>query len=149
MITNQIPNIVRYELRKNQTQFPQVIITSSKDCADFIRRFYGDDMGIFESFFILLLNQSNTTIGYAKISQGGISQTVADVRLIAKIAVDSLASHVILSHNHPSGTLKPSTPDIQLTSRIKDALKLLEIKVLDHIILTETGYYSFADEGTL
>ncbi|AYQ31436.1 RadC family protein [Runella sp. SP2] len=149
MITNQIPNIVRYELRKNQTEFPQVKISTPKESADFIRRFYGDDMCIYESFFILLLNQSNMTIGYAKISQGGINQTVVDIRLIAKIAVDSLACSVIFAHNHPSGNLKPSTPDREMTSRAKNALKLLDIVLVDHIILTETGFCSFADEGIL
>lgn len=136
-----------YELKKIQTDFPKVKIKSSKDSADFIRQFYGDDLEIYESFFLLLLNRANDTIGYAKISQGGVCGTVVDVKIIAKYAVDSLASAVILAHNHPSGTLSPSAQDIEITKKIKQALSLLEIKVLDHIILTSDNYYSFLDEG--
>jgi DNA repair protein RadC len=106
-------------------------------------------MEIFESVFILLLNQINDTIGYAKISQGGIAGTVVDVRLIAKYAVDSLATAVILAHNHPTGELKPSDADIKITEKVKNGLQILDIKVLDHVILTKNGYYSFADEGII
>ena len=138
-----------YELRKIQTEFPQIKIQSSKDSEKFIRDFYGDDLEIFESFFVLLLNRSNTTIGYAKISQGGITGTVVDIRLIAKYAVDSLASSVILAHNHPSGNIQPSAQDLSLTQKIGNGLKFLDIDVLDHVILTKDSYYSFADNGLI
>ena len=140
-------NIKLYELKKLQTQFPSEKITSSKSAADFIRQFYTDDIEIFESCFLLLLNHANKTIGYAKISQGGITGTVVDVRLIAKYAVEALATGVILCHNHPSGNLKPSQPDIDITTKTKNALYMLDIKLLDHIILTADGYTSLADEG--
>ena len=140
-------NIKLYELKKLQTQFPAEKITSSKSAADFIRQFYTDDIEIFESCFLLLLNHANKTIGYAKISQGGITGTVVDVRLIAKYAVEALATGVILCHNHPSGNLKPSQPDFDITTKTKNALMLLDIKLLDHIILTADGYTSLADEG--
>jgi DNA repair protein RadC len=100
--------IKKYELKKNATEFARVKITNSKDAADFIRKFYLDDIGIFESFFILLLDQSNTTIGYAKISQGGVASTVVDSRIVAKYAIESLSTAVILAHNHPSGNLNAS-----------------------------------------
>lgn len=138
-----------YELKKIQTNFPKEKITSSKKSFEFISQFYGDDIEIFESFFILLLNNSNNTIGYAKISQGGITGTVVDVRLVAKYAVESLAVGVILAHNHPSGKLEASEADKETTKKIKNALRTLDIQVLDHIILTTNGYYSFADEGIL
>lgn len=138
-----------YELKKIQSDFPKTKITSSKESEEFIRQFYSDDLGIFESFFILLLNRNNQTIGYAKISQGGITGTVVDVKIIAKYVVDSLASSVILAHNHPSGNLKPSQSDLIITDRIKNALSLLDTKVLDHIILTEGSYYSFLDNQIL
>ena len=138
-------NISTLQLKKIQTDFPNIKISNSKQSSDFIRQFYGDDIGIFESFYILLLNQSMTTIAYQKISQGGVSGTVVDVRLIAKYAVGCLASHVILAHNHPGGTLKPSKQDLLITKKTVDGLKLLDIHVLDHVILTEDGYYSFAD----
>ena len=142
-------NIKLYELKKIQTEFPATKITSSKESYEFIKQFYVDDIEIFENCFILLLNNSNKTIGYAKISQGGITGTVIDVRLIAKYAVDSLATSVILAHNHPSGNLHPSNADINLTEKAKKGLNLLDINILDHIILTSENYYSFADNGKI
>jgi DNA repair protein RadC len=138
-----------YELKKVQTNFPNEKIDCSKNAADFIRNFYSDDIEIFESFFILLLNRANKTIGYAKISQGGITSTVVDLKLIAKYAVESLASSVIFAHNHPSGTLTPSSADNEITSKAKSALALLDVKVIDHIILTSESYYSFSDNGLI
>ncbi len=137
------------ELKKNKTDFPREKITCSKVASKFIRGFYNEDISIFESFFILLLDNSNHTIGYAKISQGGITGTVVDVRIVAKYAIDSLATSIILAHNHPSGTLKPSRADIAITEKLKKALQLLDVKVLEHIILTENSYYSFMDNGDM
>jgi len=138
-----------FELKKIQTNFPKVKILSSDNSAKFIRNFYGDDLEIFESFFLLLLDRNNQTIGYSKISQGGISGTVVDIRIICKYAVESLCSGVILAHNHPSGNLNPSLADEQITIKTKDALKLFDISVLDHIILTADSYFSFCDEGKI
>lgn len=138
-----------YELKKLQTEFPAKKISSSKDAFEFIRQFYDNDIEIFESSFILLLNAANKTIGYAKISQGGITGTVVDPRIVAKYAISSLATGVILCHNHPSGNLNPSNADKQLTQKIKDGLKILDINLFDHLIITENSYTSFADEGIL
>ena len=138
-----------FELKKIQTNFPKVKISSSEQSEKFIRNFYGDDLEIFESFFLLLLDRNNNTIGYAKISQGGICATVVDVRIVCKYAVESLCSGVILCHNHPSGNLNPSLQDEQITLKIKDALKLFDISVLDHIILTADSYFSFCDQGKI
>ena len=142
-----------FEIRKVanfQTEFPQVQIKTSKDAYDFISQFYGDDIEAYESFFILLLNFANKTIGYAKISQGGISGTVVDGKIVAKYAVEALASGVILAHNHPSGNTQPSQADIDLTKKMREGLKNLDIQVLDHIILcAEEKYLSLADEGHL
>lgn len=138
-----------YELKKIQTDFPSVKISSSKDFADFARNFYGDDLEIFESFFILLLNNANNTIAYQKISQGGVTGTVVDVKLVMKYAVDCIASSIMLIHNHPSGTLKPSEADKSITQKIKHAAQYFDMRVLDHVILTVDSYFSFADEGIL
>lgn len=138
-----------YELKKLQTEFPSVKLTNSKESSAFIRQFYGDDIEVFESFFILMFNTGLKTIGYAKISQGGVSMTVVDLKILAKYAIDSLASSVIIAHNHPSGTLIPSDEDRILTGKIKDGLKLFNIDVLDHIILTKESYFSFAEEGLI
>lgn len=102
-----------------------------------------------EQFWIILLNRSNYVIKKRSISQGGVSGTVADPKVIFKHAVDDLASGIILVHNHPSGNLKPSHTDKQLTRKMVEAGKLLEVPILDHIIFADNGYYSFADEGEL
>ena len=138
-----------FELKKIQTNFPKVKITESEQAAKFIKQFYGDDIEIFESFFILLLDRNNQTIGYAKISQGGICATVVDVRIIAKYAVESLCSGIILAHNHPSGNLNPSGQDLEITNKIKQALKIFDVAVLDHVILTAESYYSMVDNGAI
>jgi DNA repair protein RadC len=136
-------------IKKTKTDFPKVKITTSKDAEQFIRQFYSDDIGIYESFFILLLNRGAYTTGFAKISQGGTAGTVVDVKIIAKYIADTLAHGIILAHNHPSGNTTPSPQDKQMTERIKDVAKIFETNVLDHIILTEESYYSFADNFNL
>jgi DNA repair protein RadC len=138
-----------FEIKKNKTEFQQVKITSSKVGYDVISQYYSDDIEIYESFFILLVNRANKTVGYAKISQGGIVGTVVDLKLIAKYCLDSLCSAVILAHNHPSGSLLPSEADKQITQKIKKALELIEVTVLDHLILTADSFYSFADNNIL
>lgn len=102
-----------------------------------------------EEFWIILMNRANKVIKKIRISSGGISGTVADSRVIFKAAIDNLASAIILAHNHPSGNLKPSQADINLTKKIKDSGNILDIPVLDHIIIAENSYFSFADEGLL
>ncbi len=102
-----------------------------------------------EEFWALFVNQSNTIIKTECISKGGISLTVVDMRLILKPAIESLASGVFLAHNHPSGNLTPSTADIAITKKAKEALKLLDITLFDHLIIADGNYYSFADEGEL
>ena len=142
-------NISQFHLTKQKTDFPKIKITRSKDGADFIRQFYSDDIGIYESLFMLLLNQANNTIGFVKISQGGIAGTVCDPIIIAKYAIDSLAKGVILAHNHPSGNLQPSQGDRVMAEKVKTGLSLFDIKLLDNLILTEDSYFSFIDEGLL
>ncbi|WP_068472261.1 RadC family protein [Saccharicrinis aurantiacus] len=100
-----------------------------------------------EEFWIITLNRANRVISTNKISQGGISGTVIDTRLIMKTALDQLASSIILCHNHPSGNINPSPQDKTITNKLKEAGKVMDIPVLDHIIVTDNGYYSFSDEG--
>ena len=136
-------------LRKDPTDFERVKIGSSKDAADYIRQFYNGDIEIFESFFVLLLNRQNETIGYAKISQGGVTGTYVDTKIILKYVVDTFASGVIIAHNHPSGALTPSAQDDLITSKLKSAIALLDSSLLDHVILTSNNYYSYADNGKI
>lgn len=103
----------------------------------------------FEEFWILLINRANKIIGKYQISQGGVAGTVADPKIIFNLALTNLASSVILCHNHPSGNINPSNEDTRLTNKISKGCDLLEIKLLDHIIIGDQKYYSYADEGAL
>lgn len=122
-------------------------IRSSRDAADIFQPLLADLKH--EEFWLLFLSRSNKEISRMKLSQGGISGTVIDVRIIMKKAVECLASGLILCHNHPSGNSSPSEADIQLTRKIRDAGKLMDVNLLDHIIICGNDYYSFADNGEL
>ncbi len=122
-------------------------ISSSNDVFELFQPLLGDLPH--EEFWILLLNRSNKIIDRFKISQGGVSGTVIDVRLILKAAIEKLASSIILCHNHPSGNKMPSDADDSITQKLIDGGKLLDIKVLDHIIIADTQFFSYADEGKL
>ena len=124
-------------------------ITSSRDCEFVLRNIWSPQLELREEFYLLLLNRANKVVGWHCISQGGLDSTVADIRIIFSITLKCVATGIIVAHNHPSGNLKPSETDIALTRKIKEAGKLLDITLFDHIILTNEGYYSFADEGLL
>jgi DNA repair protein RadC len=128
--------------RKNNG-FDPVKIELASDVNKFARQFYHEDLGIYESFFIMLLDRRNVVTGWAKISQGGVAGTVVDLKIVLKYAIDCLASGVIFVHNHPSGNLDPSQADINLTNKAKEALKLLDINLLDHLIISDTTNQSF------
>lgn len=122
-------------------------ITGSKDAYNLLK---SDLMDIaHEEFWILLLNRANRVIRKLQVSQGGVSGTVADPKIIFKHALDELASAIILAHNHPSGNLNASQADLDLTKKLKEAGKLLDIQVLDHLIVAGQKYFSFADEGLM
>lgn len=122
-------------------------ISGSKDAFELLRGHLQDIPH--EEFWIILVNRANRVIRKQQISQGGVAGTVADPKIIFKAALETLASGVILAHNHPSGNLVASPADIQLTRKLKEAGKLLEIQVLDHLIVSGQNYFSFADEGML
>lgn len=103
----------------------------------------------YEEFWLLYLNRSNKVISKLKISQGGISGTITDIRLILKRALEVLASSIIICHNHPSGNREPSDADRRITEKIKEAASYFDISLLDHLIVTDNGYYSFADKGEI
>ena len=124
-------------------------ITKSANIAEYIRPFFGPEIEVFESMYLITLNQGNNIVSVTKISQGGISETVVDIRLVAKYALEGLATSIILAHNHPSGSLKASSQDINLTKKVQAGMELLDITLLDHLIVTKDGYSSFADEGIM
>lgn len=123
-------------------------ITCSNDTYKFVSPNW-PDIEYRESFAVLLLNRGMQVLGITWISKGGVSGTVVDAKIIFQSALRANCTTLILIHNHPSGTLNPSTPDINITNKIKDGAKLLDMSVVDHIILSSEGYYSFADEGIL
>jgi len=122
-------------------------ISSSADVAAYLQTLFKDYQH--EVFAVLFLNRSNKINHFQIISEGGITGTVADPRIILKRALEENAVSLILCHNHPSGSLKPSRADEELTQKIKEAARFFDIKVLDHLIVSEDGYFSFADEGIL
>jgi DNA repair protein RadC len=133
--------------RKDATHTRKTKITSSKDAYQFMQAELMDLSH--EEFWVLLLNRANQVISKKQISAGGVSGTVADPRIIFKHAIEALASGIILMHNHPSGNQTASKQDQELTRKMVASGKSLDIPVLDHIIFTNQGYYSFADEGLL
>ncbi|MEO9481253.1 MAG: DNA repair protein RadC [Maribacter dokdonensis] len=122
-------------------------IDSSKDAYHILHPMLGELEH--EEFWILFLNNSNKVLHKAQLSKGGITGTLVDVRIVMKQALELGAVAIILAHNHPSGTLRPSAADKQITQKIKTASETLDIKVLDHLIITQKSYYSFADENML
>jgi len=133
--------------RKEAGVFNHNKITGSKDAAEYFFPLLGDLSH--EEFWVMLLNRGNKILDAFMISQGGISGTVIDVRIILKPAIEKLASAIILCHNHPSGTMEASDADKKITRKIKTAAETMDIAVLDHIIIGHSNYLSFADEGML
>ncbi|MCU7613613.1 DNA repair protein RadC [Chryseobacterium sp. GMJ5] len=133
--------------RANQEIPEKPQISGSRDAYD-ILKFHLSDLRT-EEFWALFLNQSNKVIHIAQLTQGGINQSIVDIRILFKTALEHFSTGIIISHNHPSGNLKPSKEDIDITKKIKEAGALLNIQLLDHLIITQNSYISFADEGIL
>jgi DNA repair protein RadC len=125
----------------------KAVMTSSNDVANYLQSLLKDYRH--EVFAVLFLNRANKINHFEIVSEGGITGTVADPRIILKKALEENAVSLILCHNHPSGSLKPSNADLELTKKIKEAAKFFDIKVIDHLIVSDAGYYSFSDEGIL
>ncbi|NRF39859.1 DNA repair protein RadC [Pedobacter foliorum] len=133
--------------RKDSAATEVISITSSKDAFEVLLPVFADLNH--EEFWILILNQANRVIGKQLISKGGLAGTVADPKIIFKTAIEHNAAFIILAHNHPSGNLKPSGQDINITKKLVEGGKMLDLQVLDHLILTDRAYYSFGDEGLI
>ena len=150
---DSIMNVAEVQLsyKSNVKSSTRYKINSSQDAYELLIKCFPDDTIEYkESFKVVLLNQSNRVLGIVPISEGGISATYVDVRLILQAALLANATQVILAHNHPSGSMKPSTLDDDLTEKVRKVAELMEIHVADHIILSpEKEYYSYHDEGKL
>jgi len=134
--------------RRSGLQLPEKIPVKSSET---VYRLFHPLMGDLEheEFWLLMLNRANRVLGRFKVSQGGLSGTVIDTRIILKKALDNLASSIIVCHNHPSGNKQPSDADVKITEKLKKAAEMLEIKLLDHVIIADKSYFSFADEGLI
>ena len=149
MISNEIAEVqLIYKTKIKASDRP--VVKTSADAAILLRKNWDENMIEFvEQFKVLLLNRSNHVLGIFELSKGGVTGTVADPKIIFVAALKANASNIIISHNHPSGSLRPSNADEQITQKIKNAGSFLDIKLLDHVIITTEGHYSFADEGLL
>lgn len=136
---------------KNRVPYSQrqKVTTSHSAYEIFAQLFSTDTIDYRESFIVLYLNRASQVLGYSVISQGGTASTVVDIKMVFQTALLTNASCIILAHNHPSGNLQPSIEDNRLTDRIKEAAKLFDITVLDHIIITNESFYSFSDNGNI
>lgn len=134
--------------RRAAQEVPEKIkIETSQDSYKILSPFLSDLQT--EEFWVLFLNQSAKLIGKSKLSSGGISSAIVDIRILFKAAIENFATGIIIAHNHPSGNLKPSQQDLDLTKQILEAGKILDILLFDHLIITQNAYFSFADEGLL
>ena len=125
-------------------------VTCSEDAYEVLLSTYREGTICYKEYFkVLFLNQAKQVLGYTLISEGGITDTTVDIRVILQAALLTNSVAIILAHNHPSGNLKPSRQDMEITKQVKNAAQLMRITVLDHLILTDAGYYSFSDEGEL
>lgn len=137
---------VSYNLPKEN----RLKVTSSKSLYDLaIKHWNLNTIEMQEEMKVIFLNRNNIVIGVYRLSSGGIAGTIVDIRLLLSVALKCLASSFAMVHNHPSGNLKPSQPDCRITKRIKTACEFLDIALVDHLIISKYGYYSFADEGIL
>lgn len=128
----------------------KVKITNSKDSYELLLSCWSQKtIELQEEFKVLLLNRNHQVLGIYPLSKGGVSGTVVDAKLVFSVALKCNASSIIIAHNHPSGNLKPSEADKRLTKKLKEAGNYLDVKVLDHIILSREGYYSFVDESQM
>lgn len=141
----------KYNIRVSSVNenFIDAKIVRAENATEYLRKIWNAPIEIQESFYCLFLNRNNNITGHALISLGGLTGTVVDSRIIFKYAVDTLATSIILAHNHPSGRLQPSEADLKITKRIMKLGNLFEVSVLDHIIITKDSHYSFAEQGTI
>ncbi len=149
VVDYQVAEIQLYYRQKvKPSQMPKV--TGSKDAYDILLKGWDQDkISLQEQFKMLVLNRAHKVLGQLEVSTGGVSGTIADPKLIFIAALKANASGIIVAHNHPSGNLTASQSDIDLTRKLTAAGKLLEIQMLDHLIITTEGYYSFADNGMM
>ena len=157
MIMEQVLNLNDYQIAEVELIYKSKVkaserpcIKSSKDAASLLQKNWDESkIDFIEQFKVVFLNRANRVLGIFEVSSGGVSGTFVDAKLVFVAALKANSSGIIISHNHPSGNLKPSSADEQLTAKLKQGGTYLDIKLLDHLIITSEGFFSFADEGLL
>ena len=148
--TNTIVSEIKISYSPKYLGYNKPKIKSSQDIYEILVELFDvTALTVKEECIALFLNRSQRIIGSYKVSSGGITSTVVDIRIVLGIALKSLSCGLILAHTHPSGNLQPSRNDIDLTHNLREAAKMMDIRLLDHLIISNEGYYSFADEGNL
>lgn len=143
-------NLPQITLKLTKSDTLNCKISNSKDAYDVFKKIWdADSIEIYESMICIFLNRANNTIGWYKVSQGGISGTVIDNKLILSTALKCLASSILIAHNHPSQSLQPSNADTRITEKLKNACTIMEINLIDHLIITEDNYFSYMDENMI
>jgi DNA repair protein RadC len=147
-LSNDVAEI-QLSYRPNKKTSPTVISSSAAAYAELLKWFPQDTIALKEEFIALYLNRANQVLGVYRVSSGGITSTIADPRLIIAVALKTAAVGIIIAHNHPSGNVRPSEADKNLTKNLKEIASILDITLVDHLIISETCYYSFAENGLL
>lgn len=157
-IVQKMQSLILYSMKANEIKIsykrkninPRTIIKSSKQTFDFIINCWNKNtIEAFESVKLILMDRANAVLGIYNLSNGGLDSSVIDVKIIYSIALKCLASSIIIVHNHPSGNIIPSNADLLITRKIKDGCKILSINFLDHLIISNSNFYSFADSGEI
>jgi DNA repair protein RadC len=141
--------VAEYRTTYHKRETLAVKITCSNDLADFARSVWPEDLYVKEVFMLFTMNQANNIFGYEVISSGTLVGTVVDIKKIGKSILDTMASSIIVVHNHPSQTISPSDADITMTEKIKSVANMVDTRLVDHVIIGEKGHFSFADEGLI
>lgn len=151
VISDSVKFASEYEIvkKKLNNKFDSAQIKSSKDLYQYFLKVFPSDIGVVESFYVLFLNNQLKVVGWARIGKGGINQTAVDIRVVLKYALELTSNHIAVAHNHPSGNLTPSPQDLDLTRKLNEACKIMNITLIDHLIITPEEYYSFGDVGRL
>jgi len=136
-----------YKSKVKASDRPQII--TSQNAYDVLLQHWSDQIEFVEEFNLLLLDRANRVLGFYNVSKGGQSSTIVDAKVVFTAALKMKASYLVLSHSHPSLNIQPSLQDIELTKKLVEGAKLLDLKIIDHLIVTPYSYYSFADEGKL
>jgi DNA repair protein RadC len=147
-LSNDVAEI-QLSYRPNKKTSPTVISSSAAAYAELLKWFPQDTIALKEEFIALYLNRANQVLGVYRVSSGGITSTIADPRLIIAVALKTAAVGIIIAHNHPSGNVRPSEADKNLTKNLKEIASILDIKLVDHLIISEACYYSFAENDML